>query len=122
MNATFGIDLDALIGGDFKADDGWARPLPSRTQFPACPDCNGELAVFDRRYEGGDPVPGCWRRGRHLRLRLAFDRSSWRRRGHWLRRRRYPVGRLRGHTTPERNHTVIVDEQLKNWSPTGQPS
>ena len=71
MNATFGIDLDALIGGDFKADDGWARPLPSRTQF---------------------------------------------------RRRRYPVGRLRGHTTPERNHTVIVDEQLKNWSPTGQPS
>jgi hypothetical protein len=54
MDAVFGLEIDALIGGEFQADDGWARPSPSRTQYPACPDYSGELRIFDRRYEGGD--------------------------------------------------------------------
>ena len=36
MNATFGIDLDALIGGDFKADDGLGATCPlGRSSLPA---------------------------------------------------------------------------------------
>ena len=73
MNAIFGIDLYALIGGDFKADDGLGATTALWDAVPCLPGLQRlSRAVFDRRYEGGDPVPGCWRRGRHLRLRLAF--------------------------------------------------
>ena len=121
MDAVFGIEIDALIAGEFKPDDGWAAPLPSATQFPACPDCGGDLAVFDRRYHGGDPWPDAgdmdvmWGCGSHYTVVPGVGVSNW------LRRGRYAVGRLRAvHDTKP---PLIADEPCDwEWPVTGVPS